>query len=304
MTTRTETATTIPRPRDRDEWLAARRPWFNASAVGALFDCHPFQHLSDVVRAKLDPATEQSAGNNATARGNHLEPAVANWWAAEHGVELVEPDVMYVRGDLMATLDRRIVGVDDECVEIKTTARYVSGPELHWWWQCQCQMYCADLRRVHLAVLDASMALQTFVIARDDEAIAQLVKRARDVMEYVTVDQWPPSVPKRADRVRHSDRVLELDAGAREQFDAWLAAREHLHQLETLEAMHKSALVEILGDAQAATIDGRQVLSFRSHTRTNVDLTRLRTEHAELAAELSVEQIVRVLRPVTERKAS
>ena len=38
-------------------------------------------------------------------------------------------------------------------------------------------MHCADLERVHLAVLDASMNLATYVVERDDEAIARLVER-------------------------------------------------------------------------------------------------------------------------------
>ena len=98
--------------------------------------------------------------------------------------------------------------------------------------------------------------------------------------------------------MRHTDRVVELDADARRRTSRrWLAAREQLHELEAVEAAHKAELVAILGDAQAATVDGRQVLTYRSHTRSNIDLTRLRAEHADLAAELSTESVVRVLRP-------
>ena len=101
-----------------------------------------------------------------------LEPAIANWWSDDHGLAVVEPDVLYVRGSIMATLDRRIVGNDTDAVEVKSTAKYVSRPERYWWWQCQAQCYAADLERVHLAVLDASMSLSNYVVERDDEAIA------------------------------------------------------------------------------------------------------------------------------------
>ena len=40
------------------------------------------------------------------------------------------------------------------------------------------------------------------------------------------------------------------------------------------------------------------VLTYRSHTRSNIDLARLRAEHADLVAELSTETVVRVLRPM------
>ncbi len=231
-------------------------------------------------------------------RGIYLEAAIANWWADDHGIALDEPDVMYVRGPLMATLDRRIVGNDTDAVEIKTTAKYISRPERYWWWQCQAQMYCADLERVHVAVLDASMALSTYVVERDDGAIADLVTRATSVMTFVSVDQWPRHVPTtRPETIAHTDKVVELDERGSQALTSWLAVRDQLHDLEALEAAHKAALIEVLGDAQAATIDGVSVLTYRVHTRSSIDLTRLRAEHPGLAAELSTESIVRVLRP-------
>ena len=127
---------TINRPPDRDEWLTARRPYFNASAAAALFHEHPFLTLAEVVRAKLEPNL-LGVENAAMRRGRHLEQAIAGWWSEEHGIALYEPEVMYVAGPLLATLDRRIVGNDTEAVEIKTTAKHVSGPERYWWWQVQ-----------------------------------------------------------------------------------------------------------------------------------------------------------------------
>jgi predicted phage-related endonuclease len=291
---------TVPRPADRDAWLLARRPWFNASATATLFDCHPFTTLTAIVRAKLDEHPSHDEGNTATRRGIHLEPAIAGWWETEHGIALYEPDVMYARGPILATLDRRIVGSDTDAVEIKTTAKHLAGPEPYMVWQCQAQMYAAGLERVHVVILDASMTLGTYVVERDPVAIGQLVRRADAVMRYVTVGDWPPSVPEQAVQ-RHTDRVVELDDSARRHLTAWLEARRQLHELAAVEAAHKAELVGVLGDAQAATVDGATVLTYRSHTRTSVDLARLRAEHADVAAELSTEQVVRVLRPIEAR---
>jgi putative phage-type endonuclease len=151
---------TIARPPDTADWLEARRPYFNASAAAALFHEHPFLTLAGVVHSKLEPGVGD-VENAAMRRGRHLEAAIASWWSEEHGLALYEPDVMYAAGPLLATLDRRIVGTDTDALEIKTTAKYVTGPERYWWWQVQAQMYCADLHRVHVAVLDASMSLAT-----------------------------------------------------------------------------------------------------------------------------------------------
>jgi len=287
--------TPIARPLGTAAWLDARRPYWNASAAAALFHEHPFLTLAGVVRSKLDPtiATEENA---AMRRGRHLEEAIATWWSEEHGIALWEPAVMYAEGALLATLDRRIVGNDDEAVEIKTTAKHVTGVERYWWWQVQCQAHCADLARVHVAVLDASMDLKSYVVERDEEAIDRLVDAAAKVMHHVALGEWPPDVADDPP-ARHSERVLELDVQGVSDLQQWLALRAELADVEALEQAAKKRIEAALGDAQAATIDGRTVLTYRSHERSNVDLTRLRKEHAELAAELATTTTVRVLRP-------
>jgi putative phage-type endonuclease len=290
----------IERPAAEADWLELRRPFFNASAAAALFHEHPFLTLADVVRSKLDPSSV-ILENAAMRRGRHLEAAVADWWADDHGVAIYEPDVLYSAWPLMATLDRRIVGNDTDAVEIKTTAKHINAPERYWWWQCQAQMHCAELERVHLAVLDASMNLATYVVERDDDAIGRLVDAALDVMNpVVRYGEWPACVAHDPPP-RHADRIVELDADGVAELEAWLVVRAQIADLEAVEEAHKRRLTEVLGDAQAATVDGRQVLTYRSHTRSSIDLTRLRVEHAELAAELSSEQVVRVLRPTRTR---
>jgi predicted phage-related endonuclease len=156
-------------------------------------------------------------------------------------------------------------------------------------------MYCADLERVHLAVLDAS-GFKEFTVERDDQAIDQLVSAATEVMGHVGRGEWPPSVLPDPP-VRHSDRVLELDAAGIAELEHWLSVKADLAEVESLEEAAKQRLVHRLGDAQAATVDGAVVLTYRSHTRSNVDLTRLRAEHPDIVAELTVESVVRVLRP-------
>lgn len=286
---------TITRPSDRDEWLAARRPYFNASAAAALFHEHPFLTLAEVVRSKLEPRTVD-AENAAMRRGRHLEQAIAGWWSEEHGIALYEPEVMFAAGPLLATLDRRIVGNDTEAVEIKTTAKHVSGPERYWWWQVQAQMHCAELTRVHLAVLDASMNLATYVVERDEEAIGRLVVAAEEVMHHVLLGEWPACVAHDPPP-RHTDRVVELDDQAVVDLERWLVLRAELADLEAREEAAKHRLVCAVGDAQAATVGGAVVLTYRSHERSSLDLKRLRAEHGDLAAELTTTSTVRVLRP-------
>jgi hypothetical protein len=63
--------------------------------VAALLGEHPFLDAADLAVAKLarEPGGQ---GNAAMRRGQHLEDAVARWWAAERGVTLIEPEELYL----------------------------------------------------------------------------------------------------------------------------------------------------------------------------------------------------------------
>ena len=199
----------------------------------------------------------------------------------------------------MATLDRRIVGNDTDAVEIKSTAKYVSRPERYWWWQCQAQCYCRRPRAGpprRARRLDEPGDLRRRAGRRGDRPARATGQRGDGLRRGRPVAAL--GAPHRRGAATHRPQSSSSTTTPPSTSPPGSPCGTSSHDLERLEAAHKAALVEALGDAQAATIDGRPVLTYRSHTRTNIDLTRLRAEHAELAAELSVEQIVRVLRPV------
>jgi predicted phage-related endonuclease len=93
--------TTIPKPDDRAEWLAARRPYVGASEIAALFDEHPFLTVAELATRKL--VDEPDGENQAMARGRFLEDAVARWWAEDRGVTLTEPVELFVYGDAVCS---------------------------------------------------------------------------------------------------------------------------------------------------------------------------------------------------------
>ena len=80
------TVTTIPRPTDRDAWLAARRPWFNASAAATLVRRAPVPHAHRRRAGQARPRPPSRYENAAMRRGTYLEPAIAEWWSDEHGI--------------------------------------------------------------------------------------------------------------------------------------------------------------------------------------------------------------------------
>jgi predicted phage-related endonuclease len=290
---------TIARPPNVEEWLDLRHRYWNASEAAVLADEHPFTTLADVSVRKLTRAIDEP--NRAQARGQYLEAAIADWWADDHGVQLYEPDDLYVNGVVMATLDRRIVGSDTDAVEIKTTARRVTEPEGYWWWQCQAQCLAVGLQRVHLAVLDRSMDLATFVVEADVNAMTFIAEEATKVMAYIRRGEIPPDASlhyRHFERLhpRHDDSIAEFTDDLAADVAALARVRDQRRRLDSQENELKDRITAALGSAGVGMWEGKRIVIWRSSTRVGIDQARLLRDHPDLALEYRTETTYRSLR--------
>ena len=293
---------TIPRPPGREEWLAARFPYVGASESAALVGAHPFLTLGDLAARKLRLAPPEDE-NRAMIRGNRLEAAIAEWYSAELGLALEEPDVLYVADDvLIATLDRRVVGTRIG-VEVKTSSSYVNvtEPPTYWIYQAQAQMVCADLDGVEFAVLDASMDLKTFSVAPDLELQTTILELAAKFCAHVRAGEMPPDAELSYETVSaiHPRALIErvdLDAETIDLVDELRAMTERRKSAERSEDNLKSLIARALGDAAEGFYDGRLVVTWREQTSHRVDVARLKIDHPNLAGEYTVSTTARYLR--------
>jgi predicted phage-related endonuclease len=284
------TVLTIPKSDDKDQWLRDRHPWANASDAAVYVDRHPFKTLGDLVAEKLAPEPVDN-GNRHTDRGLRLEAAVADWWADEHGVAITEPDVMYRHGRLLATLDRRIVGADYEALEVKTTRDEIDSVHEHWWWQAQAQAVCADLYRVHFAVLDGTMDLKPFTVERDDEAIARLVEAVDRVWAFLELGMVPEGVLLSDDHVAHvypkheSGTWVDLDDNALATISRWADLRARRIDAEKREKVLRGDVARIIGEAEGARYKGLPVATWRAgRPVTKLDVKALVAKYPRAAA--------------------
>ena len=277
------TITEIDIPPTREEWLAARKPYANASDAAVYMGCHPFKSLEDLAVEKL-AVTPLDVTNRAMDRGNRLEAAIADWWADEHGVGIYQPKVMYACGRLLATLDRRIVGNDREAVEAKSTSKRVTEPEPYWFWQVQAQMVCADLDVVHLAVLDGSMDLTSYTVERDNLAIAELLARVEEVWGYFDLGMVPEGVQFTSEHVArlHPDPEPIAVEAPEDVVARWLDAKDALKEAEQYEKSCRDELCNVIGEAEAAAVNGVPLVTWKSQVRTSLDVKSLLADHPEL----------------------
>jgi putative phage-type endonuclease len=294
--------TTIPKPADRDEWLAARAPYIGASEAAALVGEHPFLSLGELAVEKLRGAPVRD-DTSAMRRGRFLEHAVAGWWEEEHGIALVEPDELYVYDDtLIATLDRRVVGTN-VAVEIKTSNRYVGDLARSWYWQAQVQMLCADLDQVHVVVLDPRMELQLFEVEPDEEDQHLVAEAARKFLHHVRAGELPPDteLTYRAAASLHPEvhsQSVDLDADALRWCRSLAALQERIRSLQADEDALKGMIAHRLGDAAEGMHEGRLLCTWRAVTRHDLDRKKLRAEHPDIAQECATTTTYRQLRMV------
>lgn len=246
----------------RAEWLAERRNGIGGSDVAAVLG------ISDSpVKAWLIKTGQiaDDADNDAMMWGRLLEPVVARWWSAEHGIEIRRCGLVASRADpiIRATPDR--LTADGGILEVKTTGWRMA----HLWaddqvpddaeLQSQQQMAATGRQPVHVVALVDGRSPQLRTIYRDDGLIANMMKLERQWWEsYVVAGQCPPLDGS----VRTSDAVKAWWPGradevtieaSRELLDAFAQLRAAKAVTKEAEARQRRADTEVRALLRDAT---------------------------------------------------
>ena len=119
----------LPPDAPREEWLAARRKGVTASEIAVILGISPFDSPFNLFHKKTGTISKDF-DNDAMSLGRHLEPWIADHWAADHpDMHLGDagPWASVDRPWQMATPDRLIYDVAPADVECGC------GPDLHNW---------------------------------------------------------------------------------------------------------------------------------------------------------------------------
>lgn len=230
--------------------------------------------------------------------GNLLEDVVADEFSRRTGLKLRRVnETLADRRDpfLMAHLDRRVVG-ERALVEIKTT-RYQDGdaPRADHVLQVMHYMNVADLQRGFIVYLVAGQRMVFFEIARDQEAIEQLVEAERTFWQHVR-DRTPPPAKSAFDlRLlfrNDSGGTVIADDGVREAVDRLAQIKAQVKALEAQAEVEEKQVLEALGENSTLIADTGEILATWKAAKPSrtFDRSRLETEHPEIAAQYMVEK--------------
>lgn len=282
---------TIAKPAERSDWLAARHGFYNASDAGCLYGVHPFRTLADVAVDKLADEPIDDGGSEATERGQRLEPFLLEWFGDKHGCKVTVPQVLHVEQRLMATLDGEIAGNDMEWIEAKTTSSTWGSPPDYVYWQVVAQAAASGRRSCWVVWIDSEMRFKQHRIVPAAEHVEDVLKRSAAFMDFIDLGMTPEGVEMSAEHLArlYPEPTLgsyaDLDTDGLLAVTEWEQCRQARLAAEKAEKDARDAVARLIGDTEGARFDGQLVATWRANKPSDKpDWKALTADHPDLVA--------------------
>lgn len=311
-------------PADAPEhvWLAERRKGIGGSDAPALFGEAPNQSLYGLWLDKTGRAAPTET-TDAMRRGNWLEPHLADWFTEMTDIPVRRCGLLVSRhrDHLRTTPDR--LSADGGVVEIKSTAFYTEaakewrngGIARHAYIQGQQQLAVTGRSHVWFVVwIDPTPQIRG-PIGRDEPLIAQILERAdtfwtNNVLAGVAPEvdlatltdeeialRWPVEIPGTAVEARYPTHVRAM---LNERSELKARIRKDEKRAKEIDA----ALRAMAGDAEALTVGGEPVATFKSQANTPSVDPALAVDHPDIYARYVTRSTSRRIHIVKTRKAA
>lgn len=290
------------------DWLNIRfrdehgRKRISASAAAAIYGLHRFV-APDKFAAELlsDTPPTPTTPTWAMKRGNDLEPTVITWVNERLGTNFFTPEEMFAYDDdrgarLISTIDGfQEDGNDRRICEIKTYNRPWDPGDFFDYWRIQGvqQAICADTNEITWGVFDGAHELHIHTQEVTDAEKEEHVEKASEWLAAIDMGMTPPGVswsfesiksrypePRPESSVELSDDYMEIVKQLRH-------VKSERKSYEELEDKLTAKLCEAIGTADAATIGGTLVATWKGQKRQSLDTKLFKAECPELAAKYS-----------------
>lgn len=272
------------------EERAARRHSIGGSDVAPILGLSKYATPLDVYLEKTGLVTAEREPSEQMLWGNLLESAVRNEWERREGKMLATPPM--IRGDepwMHANVDALVVDNPNEGLEVKL----VSGPACAEWGEpgtdavplyylVQVYHYAivTGRRRWYVAALFNGNALHTYVIDCAPNLMAQIHEAERRFWRCVQ-ERTPPAPISPEDVAKLYPQSIAKRVKADERaIGAWQRLREFREAADAAIAQaeaYQQQLMEAMGEADTLVdSEGRVLATWRSQSRTSVDMKQLR----------------------------
>lgn len=294
----------------RDLPALARSQFIGGSDIASILGCSPYKSAVELYLEKRGEAP-CVADNAILRRGRRLEPYVREMYAEETGRRVADGAFVVGREPwICANLDG-ISGLDkmDRVLEIKTANPFTRrdwGDEgtdrvpVYYTAQLQWYLMVTGMARADLAALIGLDDFRIFTIEADCELQASLLDRARVFWQRVQ-DRSPPPAVSSEDLARlfpkHQQGAVveasDVDLGVLQELRR---VRAQIDEFEAQESVLKMSLQARIGEAEALTLDGIPLATWKAQSRRSVDVKALREQHPEIAEQFERVGTSRVFR--------
>jgi putative phage-type endonuclease len=278
-----------------DKQRAERIKGIGSSDAAAVLGVSPFSTPYEIWMEKTG-RSKGFEGNQATRRGDYLEPVIRQMVSDEIGRPVLEPTQTFVRGILRANLD----GMVDQCragsvvVECKSSV-FGSGwgtpgtddIPIHVMIQVQHQMLCAESDDCIVARLGPSMWPDIYPV-RFDADLANLIETASIEFwhNHVLADVAPEITQTSDELISAMGRVRRTKGGTvRVNPDLcrqYVEASEEVKAAEAKKQLARAKIMAEIGDHADFEADGFKTSLTWVSGRTTVDSDKLKKEHPDI----------------------
>lgn len=276
-----------------------RNETIGSSEIAAVLGLDPHRTPYDVWLTKTGQQPEFS-GNEATKRGNILEPAVAEWFEQtypEYKTASVVPPAIYRHGRCSATPDRVYKEWNGNVTicEIKTTRIHVDAENLPQKWFLQAMYQAAVMLKgfnlkadfVYVAWLDAGLNFGAQVFLPDYEFGERLMQSAEDWYSRHVIHGEPPE-PVTAEDVKRmypksSQKSLQANDSILEVYTKAVESKRRIEAAEAEYEVYTDALKLAMRDAEELEYMGNTLVTWKSSKdTTRFDAKALKEAQPEL----------------------
>ena len=303
----------IRRPTDRAAWLDAIRPFIGGSEVAALCNASRFKTPIDLFLAKTGRATDDEPQDADAAlrllRGQHDESLVAEEYTRRTGRQVRNYGYIVTRGHARADVDRLVVPDGEKVASFHEEVRAAGILECKvsdspdWdedepppYYEAQVQLYMEllDLPWADIAAIltKPRFRFKLYHVERDRAIGAELLRRIEAFWTRCIVPDDAEAVTPFVRNLADARALFPRGGGEAKEADADTAAR--IRALRKTEADIKALTVHAdklrgeiasaMGDADALTVDGKTVCTFRAPKPT--DRIDFKAAFADLALAL------------------
>lgn len=275
-----------------------RRDYIGSSDIAAVLGISPYCSPVELYLRKRGEADEQS-DNPVLRRGRRLEPYVADMYADETGRILMPAvPVIGIEPWMRASPDRYSDSITDglRVLEIKTANPFTrrdwgdAGTDqvpVYYTAQVQWQLMVTGYAKADLAALIGLDDFRVYTIEADAEIQRSMLERAREF--WARVQEGRPPEPHSPEDVaalfpqHEAGAVVEANDVDLSQLAELRGVIQMIKEGEAREAELKTALQMRLGAAEALTLDGIPLATWKTQDRKSVDVKALRAAHPDIA---------------------